>query len=87
MLTLSQLATGIVVSAIVNRKRRNLGGEDPKPKIYLQAIWTGEILVPVSRVNLERLKVLPKGRNILYIDSITKRCVRYELGFKGFGFW
>lgn len=72
MLTLGQLAADMVVDATVRRERRKLGGKDPEPKVHLQAIWTGEILVPVSKVNLERLKILPNGRNTLYIDSVTR---------------
>jgi hypothetical protein len=38
----------MVIDMIVKRERRRLGGEDPPPEIRLKAIWTGEILIPVS---------------------------------------
>jgi len=38
MLTLSQLAAGMVVDAIVQREQRKLGGKDPEPEVRLQAI-------------------------------------------------
>jgi hypothetical protein len=38
----------MVCDAILKRERRKLGGRDPPPEARLKAIWTGEILLPVS---------------------------------------
>lgn len=43
---LGELASGMVIDAIVRRERHKLGGIDPPPEARLKAIWTGEILVP-----------------------------------------
>lgn len=39
---------GIVVDRIVNKERRRKGESAVEPEARLKAIWTGEILVPVS---------------------------------------
>lgn len=45
--SLGELAGGLVVDAIVKQKRKMLG-HDPEPEARLQAIWTGEVLVPTG---------------------------------------
>ncbi|KAF2099251.1 MFS general substrate transporter [Rhizodiscina lignyota] len=45
--TLGELAGGLVVDYIVKRERKRLG-RDPEPEVRLQAIWTGEILLPIG---------------------------------------
>lgn len=44
--SLGELASGMVVDAIVKRERRRLNGIDPPPEARLKAIWTGALLVP-----------------------------------------
>ncbi|KAL9097140.1 MAG: hypothetical protein Q9165_000567 [Trypethelium subeluteriae] len=46
--SLGELAAGMVVDSIVKRARARNGGKAPDPEVRLQAIWTGEILLPVS---------------------------------------
>jgi hypothetical protein len=43
-----QLAAGMVVDAIIKRELRRSPDGQVYPKVRLQAIWTGAILVPVS---------------------------------------
>ena len=45
--SLGELAGGMIVDYIVRRKRKQLG-RDPEPECRLQAIWTGEILLPIG---------------------------------------
>ena len=44
---IGEFGGGIVVDYIIKRERRRRGG-DVEPEARLKAIWTGEILVPVS---------------------------------------
>ena len=44
---LGELAAGMVLDAIVKRKIK-MNGKKPHPEARLQAIWTGEILVPAG---------------------------------------
>ncbi|KAI9688363.1 MAG: hypothetical protein M1822_001312 [Bathelium mastoideum] len=46
--SLGELAAGIVVDAIVKREWARNGGRPPEPEVRLQAVWTGEILLPVG---------------------------------------
>ena len=45
---IGELGGGIVVDWIIKRERQKRGGEDVAPEVRLKAIWTGEVLVPVS---------------------------------------
>ena len=47
--SLGELAGGMVVDSIIKRARARNGGRPPDPEVRLQAIWTGEILLPVGR--------------------------------------
>ena len=42
-----ELGGGMVVDRIIKRERQKRGG-NVEPEVRLKAIWTGEILVPVS---------------------------------------
>ena len=46
--SLGELAAGMVLDAIVKRRIKRFDGEVPEPEARLQAIWTGEILVPTG---------------------------------------
>ncbi|KAI9714274.1 MAG: hypothetical protein M1820_000234 [Bogoriella megaspora] len=46
--SLGELAAGMVVDSIVKRASRKAGGRPPEPEVRLQAIWTGEILLPIG---------------------------------------
>lgn len=48
---------GIVVDRIVNRERRRKRESAVEPEARLKAIWTGEILVPVSNFYISDCKM------------------------------
>lgn len=50
---LGEFGGGMVVDRIMNRERQ-LRGKDVEPEVRLKAIWTGEILVPVSSFTMPR---------------------------------
>jgi len=62
---------GIVVDAIMNRERRKRGG-DVEPEVRLKAIWTGQILVPVSQFNSRKIS------NVNLTRSLASSCMDSE---------
>ena len=66
--SLGELAAGMVVDAIVKRAWVRNGGRAPDPEVRLQAIWTGEILLPVScheRVQVVTYRLTPQQIGLL----------------------
>jgi hypothetical protein len=61
---IGELGGGIVVDYIIKRERQK-HGENVEPEVRLKAIWTGEILVPVSM----------HGGSALLVVTVPHSCV------------
>jgi MFS family permease len=90
---IGELGGGIVVDRIIKRERQKRG-ENVEPEVRLKAIWTGEILVPVSPFSSPkpspllplfqaiRDNLLPECTDLAQVGLLMYRFgVQYKLNF------